>query len=95
MKPKITLEELIIKEEEFLVKKKLSSDANIIKITQRVSESTGDEKIRLETLLKLHTDYRESLDSYNVIEKATEKFNYIISDNITDMVTEKLNYLPK
>jgi hypothetical protein len=77
MKPKITLEEIITKEEEFLVKKKLSSDANIIKITQRVLESTGDEKIRLETLLKLHTDYRNSLNDYNVNERSTEKFKYL------------------
>ena len=37
------------------------ADENITKITSRVSEATGSEKERLESLLELHINYKNSL----------------------------------
>jgi hypothetical protein len=75
MKPEMTLEEMITMEQEFLVNKKSSADANIAKLTQRASDATGDEKTRLESLVELHVNYRQELDSYDAVAKATERFN--------------------
>ena len=71
----MTLEEMITMEQEFLVNKISSADANITKLTQRASDATGDEKTRLESLVQLHVNYRQELDSYDAVAKATERFN--------------------
>ena len=47
--------------QEILNRKIQRSEENIAKITSRVSESTGSEKERLESLLELHINYRNSL----------------------------------
>jgi hypothetical protein len=71
-----TLEEMIAQSIERLAAQKLASDANISKMTKRAEEATDEtEKKRLEDLVKLHTDYRASLDTVDATAEATKRWN--------------------
>ena len=71
----ITLEEYLSKGENNLSNQKLKNLNNIDKILQRINESDGEEKTRLENLLEEHYEHRDKLNSIDYITFYTEKYN--------------------
>lgn len=72
MKSKIDLmtpEELLAHEQAALQKNKEKNNANIQKLTDRVSKANGSEKERLSAVLEVHIAHKEYLDSITFDEQ--------------------------
>jgi hypothetical protein len=59
----LTVEDFIAKEKEMHEKKKEIALANLKKIEERAAVAKGEEKVRLKSLVTLHTNNKLSLDS--------------------------------
>lgn len=79
----LTLEELISTNKKSLQEKKNKSLDNIKKLKGRVKTAEGEEKTRLEGLVKLHSDYYKELESItdeSIEESAQLRLNKVSSE---------------
>lgn len=74
-----TLEETIASVQRHIDITKQRNLDNIQKITERIVNATGEEKIRLETLLELHNIYKAELQLRNAVTEGTERFEQLNS----------------
>ena len=75
MPKEITLEELIVKQQEAKAEKLSRNAENIAKLQQRVISASGAEKARLEDLVKLHQSQTAEIEASDPVAIATERFN--------------------
>lgn len=71
----ITLQEYLDKKRIYLDNEILRNSQNIQKIQNRIDESDGDEKNRLENIMVYHVNYKNKLESIDFVPYYTKMYD--------------------